>query len=174
MGLATAGITYYNEPLCAFSGMGEQDVNTVLLVQPVISLIINVVTGVLADMVQRTKIVRLGIACSFVFGMAFTFGAGHTHSALLLGVLWGCMHGFYFSAEELINLMVMESVKPEVRGRASAASTLAYGIGDQLGIFAISLIVGALGMRITKLLFIGIPLVLAAVLIRQFTARKTE
>ena len=117
---------------------------------------------------------RLGIACSFVFGMAFTFGAGHTHSALLLGVLWGCMHGFYFSAEELINLMVMESVKPEVRGRASAASTLAYGIGDQLGIFAISLIVGALGMRITKLLFIGIPLVLAAVLIRQFTARKTE
>lgn len=174
VGLATAGITYYNEPLCAFSGMGEQDVNTVLLVQPVISLIINVVTGVLADMVQRTKIVRLGIACSFVFGMAFTFGAGHTHSALLLGVLWGCMHGFYFSAEELINLMVMESVKPEVRGRASAASTLAYGIGDQLGIFAISLIVGALGMRITKLLFIGIPLVLAAVLIRQFTARKTE
>lgn len=174
VGLATAGITYYNEPMCAFSGMGEHAVNTVLLVQPVISLIINVVTGVLADRVQRTKIVRLGIACSFVFGMAFTLGAGHTHSALLLGVLWGCMHGFYFSAEELINLMVMESVKPEVRGRASAASTLAYGIGDQLGIFAISLVVGVLGMRITKLLFIGIPLVLAVVLIRRFAARNTE
>ena len=93
VGLATAGITYYNEPMCAFSGMGEHAVNTVLLVQPVISLIINVVTGVLADRVQRTRIVRLGIVCSFVFGMAFTHGAGHTHSALLLGVLWAtqCM-----------------------------------------------------------------------------------
>ena len=70
--------------------------------------------------------------------------------------------------------MVMESVKPEVRGRASAASTLAYGIGDQLGIFAISLVVGVLGMRITKLLFIGIPLVLAVVLIRQFTTHKNR
>ena len=37
VGLATAGITYYNEPMCAFSGMGEHAVNTVLLVQPVIT-----------------------------------------------------------------------------------------------------------------------------------------
>ena len=172
VGLATAGITYYNEPMCAFSSMGEQDVNTVLLVQPIISLVINVVTGVIADRIQRTKIVRSGIVCSLLFGMAFTLLAGRIDSALLIGVLWGCMHGFYFSAEELINLMVMESVKPTVRGRASAASTLAYGIGDQLGIFAISLVVGVLGMRMSKLLFIGVPLIMATVLLRRCIRRN--
>ena len=34
VGIATAGITYYNEPMCAFSGMGEKSVNMVLFIQP--------------------------------------------------------------------------------------------------------------------------------------------
>lgn len=62
-------------------------------------------------------------------------------------------------------MMVMESAAPEVRGRASAMSTFAYGIGDQVGIFAISLVVGISGMRWTKLIFISIPLVTAMIVL---------
>ena len=167
VGLATAGITYYNEPLCAFSGMGEGNVNTVLLIQPIASLAINVLTGILADKMERRYVVQMGIALSLISGMAFTLGVGHGVSSVLLGILWGCMNGFYFSAEELINLMVMESVDISVRGRASAMSTLSYGIGDQLGIFAISLVVGALGMRWAKLVFLVSPLVIAMVVLRR-------
>lgn len=172
VGLATAGITYYNEPLCAFSGMGEGDVNTVLLIQPIASLVINVLTGILADKMERRYVVQMGIALSLISGVAFTLGVGHGVSAVLLGILWGCMNGFYFSAEELINLMVMESVDISVRGRASAMSTLSYGIGDQLGIFAISLIVGCLGMRWAKLVFLVPPLVIAMVALRRKEIEK--
>lgn len=166
VGFATAGITYYNEPMCAFSGMGESSVNMILLMQPVASLVINVLTGILADHIDRVLVVRAGIVLSLIAGVVFTLGVGHISSAVLLGILWGCMNGFYFSAEELINLLVMESVDGSVRGRASAMSTLSYGVGDQIGIFLISLVVGALGMRWAKMLFLVPPLVIAAVLLR--------
>ena len=163
VGIATAGITYYNEPMCAFSGMGEKSVNMVLFIQPLTALVINVLIGILADRIHRMYVVRIGIVLSLVSGIAFTAGVGHTDSVLLIGILWGCMYGFYFSAEELINMMVMESVDSSVRGRASALSTFAYGIGDQLGIFAISLVVGALGMKWAKMIFL-VPLVFAVIL----------
>lgn len=163
VGIATAGITYYNEPMCAFSGMGEKSVNMVLFIQPLTALVINVLIGILADRIHRMYVVRIGIVLSLVSGIAFTSGVGHTDSVLLIGILWGCMYGFYFSAEELINMMVMESVDSSVRGRASALSTFAYGIGDQLGIFAISLVVGALGMKWAKMIFL-VPLVFAVIL----------
>lgn len=163
VGIATAGITYYNEPMCAFSGMGEKSVNMVLFIQPLTALVINVLIGILADRIHRMYVVRIGIVLSLASGIAFTAGVGHTDSVLLIGILWGCMYGFYFSAEELINMMVMESVDSSVRGRASALSTFAYGIGDQLGIFAISLVVGALGMKWAKMIFL-VPLVFAVIL----------
>lgn len=163
VGIATAGITYYNEPMCAFSGMGGKSVNMVLFIQPLTALVINVLIGILADRIHRMYVVRIGIVLSLVSGIAFTAGVGHTDSVLLIGILWGCMYGFYFSAEELINMMVMESVDSSVRGRVSALSTFAYGIGDQLGIFAISLVVGALGMKWAKMIFL-VPLVFAVIL----------
>ena len=172
VGLATAGITYYNEPMCAFSGMGESSVNKILLMQPVAALVINVITGILADHIDRVLVVRMGIVLSLITGVVFTLGVGHISSAVLLGVLWGCMNGFYFSAEELINLLVMESVDGSVRGRASAMSTLSYGVGDQIGIFLISLVVGALGMRWAKMLFLAPPLLVASVLIRSKLRNK--
>ena len=110
VGLATVGITYYNEPMCAFSGMGESSVNMILFMQPVAALVINVITGILADHIDRVLVVRVGIVLSLIAGVVFTLGVGHISSAVLLGVLWGCMNGFYFSAEELINLLVMERV----------------------------------------------------------------
>lgn len=163
VGIATAGITYYNEPMCAFSGMGEKSVNMVLFIQPLTALVINVLIGILADRIHRMYVIRIGIVLSLASGIAFTSVVGHTDSVLLIGILWGCMYGFYFSAEELINMMVMESVDSSVRGRASALSTFAYGIGDQIGIFAISLVVGALGMKWAKMIFL-VPLVFAVIL----------
>ena len=167
VGLATAGIQYYNEPLLAFGGMTEKKVNIVLLWQPVIALVVNVIAGIAADRLRREYVVAAGIVLSLVTGCVFIFGVDHITSPALLGILWGCMSGFYYSTEELINMMVMESAAPEIRGRASAMSTFAYGIGDQVGIFAISLVVGISGMRWTKLIFISIPLVTAMIVLNR-------
>ena len=167
VGLATAGIQYYNEPLLAFGGMTEKKVNIVLLWQPVIALVVNVIAGIAADRLRREYVVAAGIVLSLVTGCVFIFGVDHITSPALLGILWGCMSGFYYSSEELINMMVMESAAPEIRGRASAMSTFAYGIGDQVGIFAISLVVGISGMRWTKLIFISIPLVTAMIVLNE-------
>lgn len=167
VGLATAGIQYYNEPLLAFGGMSEKNVNLVLVWQPVTALAVNVITGIAADRTRREYVVAAGITLSLVSGCVFIIGAGRMASHVLMGILWGCMSGSYYSSEELINMMVMESAAPEVRGRASAMSTFAYGIGDQLGIFAISIVVGIAGMRWTKLMFLGIPLVAAMIVINR-------
>lgn len=174
VGLATAGIQYYNEPLLAFGGMSEKNVNLVLVWQPVTALAVNVITGIAADRTRREYVVAAGIALSLVTGCVFIIGAGRIASPVLMGILWGCMSGFYYSSEELINMMVMESAAPEVRGRASAMSTFAYGIGDQLGIFAISIVVGIAGMKLTKLMFLGIPLVAAMVVINRYLKIRSD
>ena len=174
VGLATAGIQYYNEPLLAFGGMSEKNVNLVLVWQPVTALAVNVITGIAADRTRREYVVAAGIALSLVTGCVFIIGAGRIASPVLMGILWGCMSGFYYSSEELINMMVMESAAPELRGRASAMSTFAYGIGDQLGIFAISIVVGIAGMKLTKLMFLGIPLVAAMVVINRYLKIRSD
>ncbi len=174
VGLATAGIQYYNEPLLAFGGMSEKNVNLVLVWQPVTALAVNVITGIAADRTRREYVVAAGITLSLVSGCVFIIGAGRMASPVLMGILWGCMSGSYYSSEELINMMVMESAAPEVRGRASAMSTFAYGIGDQLGIFAISIVVGIAGMRWTKLMFLGIPLVAAMIVINRHLKIRSD
>lgn len=174
VGLATAGIQYYNEPLLAFGGMSEKNVNLVLVWQPVTALAVNVITGIAADRTRREYVVAAGITLSLVSGCVFIIGAGRMASHVLMGILWGCMSGSYYSSEELINMMVMESAAPEVRGRASAMSTFAYGIGDQLGIFAISIVVGIAGMRWTKLMFLGIPLVAAMIVINRHLKIRSD
>lgn len=174
VGLATAGIQYYNEPLLAFGGMSEKNVNLVLVWQPVTALAVNVITGIAADRTRREYVVAAGITLSLVSGCVFIIGAGGMASPVLMGILWGCMSGSYYSSEELINMMVMESAAPEVRGRASAMSTFAYGIGDQLGIFAISIVVGIAGMRWTKLMFLGIPLVAAMIVINRHLKIRSD
>lgn len=174
VGLATAGIQYYNEPLLAFGGMSEKNVNLVLEWQPVTALAVNVITGIAADRTRREYVVAAGITLSLVSGCVFIIGAGRMASPVLMGILWGCMSGSYYSSEELINMMVMESAAPEVRGRASAMSTFAYGIGDQLGIFAISIVVGIAGMRWTKLMFLGIPLVAAMIVINRHLKIRSD
>lgn len=174
VGLATAGIQYYNEPLLAFGGMSEKNVNLVLVWQPVTALAVNVITGIAADRTRREYVVAAGITLSLVSGCVFIIGAGGMASPVLMGILWGCMSGSYYSSEELINMMVMESAAPEVRGRASAMSTFAYGIGDQLGIFAISIVVGIAGMKLTKLMFLGIPLVAAMVVINRYLKIRSD
>ena len=174
VGLATAGIQYYNEPLLAFGGMSEKNVNLVLVWQPMTALAVNVITGIAADRTRREYVVAAGITLSLVSGCVFIIGAGRMASPVLMGILWGSMSGSYYSSEELINMMVMESAAPEVRGRASAMSTFAYGIGDQLGIFAISIVVGIAGMRWTKLMFLGIPLVAAMIVINRHLKIRSD
>lgn len=174
VGLATAGIQYYNEPLLAFGGMSEKNVNLVLVWQPVTALAVNVITGIAADRTRREYVVAAGIAISLVTGCVFIIGVGRIASPVLMGILWGCMSGSYYSSEELINMMVMESAAPEVRGRASAMSTFAYGIGDQLGILAISIVVGIAGMKLTKLMFLGIPLVAAMIVINRHLKIRSD
>lgn len=174
VGLATAGIQYYNEPLLAFGGMIEKNVNLVLVWQPMTALAVNVITGIAADRTRREYVVAAGITLSLVSGCVFIIGAGHIASPVLMGILWGSMSGSYYSSEELINMMVMESAAPEVRGRASAMSTFAYGIGDQLGIFTISIVVGIAGMRWTKLMFLGIPLVAAMIVINRHLKIRSD
>ena len=174
VGLATAGIQYYNEPLLAFGGMSEKNVNLVMVWQPMTALAVNVITGIAADRTRREYVVAAGITLSLVSGCVFIIGAGRMASHVLMGILWGCMSGSYYSSEELINMMVMESAAPEVRGRASAMSTFAYGIGDQLGIFAISIVVGIAGMRWTKLMFLGIPLVVAMIVINRHLKIRSD
>lgn len=174
VGLATAGIQYYNEPLLAFGGMSEKNVNLVLVWQPMTALAVNVITGIAADRTRREYVVAAGITLSLVSGCVFIIGAGRMASPVLMGILWGSMSGSYYSSEKLINMMVMESAAPEVRGRASAMSTFAYGIGDQLGIFAISIVVGIAGMRWTKLMFLGIPLVAAMIVINRHLKIRSD
>jgi predicted MFS family arabinose efflux permease len=164
LGMATAGITLSNEPFVAFTGMSEVEIEKVLVIQPVVTIIMHVSSGILADIVGRNKILIGNILMSIVTVTLFVIVVLNNGSVFLIGLLWGSMVGLYFNAESLLQLMIMEGGNKERIGTVSAFITFAYGLGDGIAIFAFSLVVKAAGIGAAKLWLSIPPLVVALII----------
>ncbi|MGN0152259.1 MAG: MFS transporter [Wujia sp.] len=166
LGVATPAVTFYNEPMLTFSGMGELNISIALLIQPVVLLVVQIISGFAADRLGRKKvaIANIILACLALlfYVVILRFSPGFV--PILSGVAWGMMVGCYFAGQSLLTLMMLELSDLHTLGRISALSTYAYGIGDAVGIGVSTILVGSLGMGITKLV-VGIPVLVISVLI---------
>lgn len=156
MGSATAGITFYNEPMVSFSGMSEKDISLVLFLQPVITLIVTVLSGIAADRMKRSSIIVVNTIVAGISVSGFCFGIICHVPLGIIGVLWGAMVGSYFSAANLLTLMVMESAPNAVLGKVSAVAAYVNGSGNAVGMLLAGLLVSHIHMMPTKL-FLTLP-----------------
>lgn len=170
-GVATAGISFYNEPLLAFSNRSELVVDAVLLIQPLVLLVSSILYGILTTRVSRQYIL---IACSVLACISlilFCITAKYSSAVILPGILWGLMHTSYYSLIDLLQLMIIELAPTKSVGHFSALAVIVYGFGDAFGLLAASFLVAPLGMIGAKLVTALPFLVICTFLLIRYAKR---
>ena len=152
LGIATSGITSYNEPMLSFAVLDENSISIALMVQPLATLLVNVFSGVLADMAGRRKIIIANLILTILSVVVFVSGVNAGVNVICLGLAWGCMIGSYFCVANLITLTVMELAKDGTVGKVSAISTYVNGTGNAIGILLCTVLVKYTGMAAIKLI----------------------
>lgn len=151
-GMATNGMTAYNEPLLSFGKASAIQIRNTLLIQPVVSLVINVLSGYLADKISRKAIILADMLLSAVSLMVYVFGIQLGYAGVVSGVAWGFMIGCYFSAANLMILTVYEYAEREKIGKISAMSNYANAGGNAIGLLFCTFLVKYTGMSAIKLI----------------------
>ena len=160
-GIATTGITAYNEPLLAFGNASERQIRDILLIQPAVSFIINIASGYLADKINRKTVILTDMLLSAVALLTYVISIFLGHTGAVCGIAWGFMIGCYFSAANLMILTVLEYADRKRIGRVSAASNYANASGNAIGLLFCTVFVKNTGMGAVKLLS-AIPVILLA------------
>lgn len=151
-GMATNGMTAYNEPLLSFGKASAIQIRNTLLIQPVVSLVINVLSGYLADKISRKAIILADMLLSAVSLMVYVFGIQLGYAGVVSGVAWGFMIGCYFSAANLMILTVLEYAEQGKIGKVSAMSNYANAGGNAIGLLFCTFLVKYTGMSAIKLI----------------------
>ena len=161
LGIATSGITFYNEPLLTFGNSSPDNVRNSLFVQPVVTLLVNVASGYLADRWSRKNVVLTNIGLSMIALILFVCSANSGAYGFLPGITWGIMVGSYFSAANLLILSMLEAAPAGKVGKISALSTYVNGAGNAIGILLCTVFVKNTGMGRMKLL-VAIPVLVGS------------
>ena len=161
LGIATSGITFYNEPLLTFGNSSPDNVRNSLFVQPVVTLLVNVASGYLADRWSRKNVVLTNIGLSMIALILFVCSANSGAYGFLPGITWGIMVGSYFSAANLLILSMLEAAPSGKVGKISALSTYVNGAGNAIGILLCTVFVKNTGMGRMKLL-VSIPVLVGS------------
>ena len=174
VGIATSGVTMYNEPILVNRGCDEALINTVLLIQPITLLVVNIISGYFADKSKRNIIVLIDITLSVVSLVVYILSSDYMIDSYILGIAWGVMVGCYFSAVNIMFIIIMENVKYENIGKISALSAYVNGAGNACGIIMCTTLVKEIGMEIVKLTTAIPVLLISVVLIVMFTRLKAS
>lgn len=161
LGIATAGVSFYNEPLISFSITNESEINQSLLMEPVILLLVSIFSGYLSDHINRYVAIRINLFISGCSILLFLINLHTQPVPFILGIAWGAMTGSYFSSIDQLTLIIMELVPRQDRGKISALTTYLYGAGDAIGMLTAGLLSMCLSMEIAKLL-LTLPIFAAA------------
>lgn len=151
LGSATAGISYYNEPLLSFGIRDEMNINQILFIQPIALFICSILFGILADRINRRFMLILCTICSCFFLPIFCISANSSVSPIVPAIFWGLMYGSYFSSVNLLQLMIVELAPDDSTGKFSAIAVIIYGFGDAIGILFTSLLVVPFHITVAKL-----------------------
>ena len=173
-GIGVAGATYYNEPITSMTLKNEDDIQKVLLIQPVVTTLTTLVSGYLSDKFSRKKIIIADIVMALLGTIIFAvIGMSGAYNPILMGIGWGIMIGGYFGATNLMLLVVTENAPAERIGRVSALSAYFNGAGTGVGMVLISILGSFFGMGPSKLL-IMVPVVVITIIIVLFQKWKAS
>lgn len=168
-GIATAGITFYNEPLLSFSGLSEVMVERVLLIQPIVCCVVMLLGGRMADCFgwKRVIIVQIVLAMTGCIGLVVL--RGNVQMWCVTGICYGVMLGGYWSGYHLMELSILKEVVTQRRGEGSAVITYINGIGNAIGIGLLTVFIQVVPLPIMK-----IGLVIPSLCLTLFLLKKVK
>lgn len=160
-GIGTSGVKFYNEPMVSMRYKTEDLINRIIFIQPIVTIIINIASGVMADYLSRRKAVCIDIAATAISVIIFNI----SDNFVITGIAYGIMIGAYFSATNIVMLMIMELSKENRIGRNYAWASIYNGAGNAAGMVLISILAKTAGIAAAKGIILIIPAVLTAVII---------
>lgn len=154
-GIGVAAVTFYNEPIVSMTLDNEDLIQKAMILQPVITMAITLVSGYLSDRLSRKKVIVADILIALVGTVVFVLtGIFKWELPVLIGVTWGMMIGGFFAATNLMLLVVTEKAPAEKIGRVAALSSYFNSAGTAVGMVLISVLGNVLNTRFAKLTLI--------------------
>lgn len=154
-GIGVAAVTFYNEPIVSMTLDNEDMIQTAMIIQPIITMAITLVSGYLSDRLSRKKVIVADILIAIVGTVVFVLtGIFKWELPVLIGVTWGMMIGGFFAATNLMLLVVTEKAPAEKIGRVAALSSYFNSAGTAVGMVLISVLGNVLNTRFAKLTLI--------------------
>lgn len=161
-GIATAGVTFYNEPMLSFSGFSEDALEKILIVQPIVCCIVLMLGGRMADYYGWKNVIIGMIVLAMVGCFGFVGLKSNMDCWLMIGICYGVMLGGYWSAYHLLELSLIKDVVLHRRGQSSAVITYINGIGNAVGIGLFTVLLQFLPLKTIKMIMV-IPVLLIVV-----------
>ena len=155
-GAGTSGIKFYNEPMITMRFKTDYIINRILFIQPLITIIINIASGIMGDRLSRRKAICADVAATVVSLILFIVSKNY----IITAAAYGIMIGAYFSAANIIMLVIMESSPKERIGRNFAWATVYNSVGNAIGMVLISILAKKIGTSAAKSVILIIPAVL--------------
>lgn len=154
-GIGVAAVTFYNEPIVSMTLNNEDKIQTAMILQPIITMAITLVSGYLSDRLSRKKVIVADILIAIVGTVVFVItGIFKWELPVLIGVTWGMMIGGFFAATNLMLLVVTEKAPAEKIGRVAALSSYFNGAGTGVGMVIISVLGKLFNTGLAKLILI--------------------
>lgn len=155
-GIGTSGIKFYNEPMITLRYKTENIINRILFIQPFVTIFINIVSGIMADRLSRSKAICADVFAAVISLIFFIV----SKSYIITAAAYGIMIGAYFSAVNIMMLMIMELSQEDRIGRNFAWATVYNSAGNAVGMVLISILAKRIGTSAAKSTILIIPAVL--------------
>lgn len=172
-GIATAGVTFYNEPMLSFSGFSEDAMEKILMVQPIACCIVLMLGGRMADRYGWKTVIIGMITLAMVGCLGFVGFKNHMDWWLVIGICYGIMLGGYWSAYHLLELSLIRDVVLHRRGESSAVITYINGIGNAVGIGLFTVLLQFLPLKTIKMIMVIPVLLIIVCLMRRMNIKET-
>lgn len=162
-GFAMMTMSGYYELLMTTSGMSTTQVSAALLVYPLASATVAVLTGVIADKLGRRPALVITAGMAVVFLFLFVYGAVNQWNLYIVGILYGIEVRSYWGMSGINGLAFKENIPTRIRASAGAVSGIFGTIVMMLGSIFVLVIVSILGLSPACLIWSTLMMGISAV-----------
>ena len=162
--LSIMALVGYTESIMVTNNMTTSQINSALLMVPIIGAIISIMTGVLSDKIGRRPTSIITSVLAVVGFVGFVLSAKGGFNPYLVGVIYGLANGAFFRYGDTLGLQRLESVPTGIRAAAAAAFGLIATVISLFSgiIFGIAISIFDLGTL--SMVWAGIGISLSAIL----------
>lgn len=160
----------------AKAAAATQFVNQALILFPVGSALIQLISGFISDKVGRKKVSIVLLTTTIASFLIAYFGARFVWNVYLVGIFTGITAGALVATNDSVNLMVAESTPTNLRSSTAAAFPIISGVLSLLGMFlctGLQNIFGDIHIGLILLLMAVPPFVVGLALL-MFKTRETK